>query len=140
MLQFNLLFMSPLQFLERYLRLSDLHDNSDIVRVSKETIVLLRTKSLFLDYKPSQLAAAAFFIAVWKTHNLNKQTCKPLLQMWNNNIAQYAGYLVADIEPAFNAIKNTFKNIINSPKEVTIHLGNQNGGGSQGQNKQGKLI
>ena len=72
MLQFNLLFMSPLQFLERYLRLSDLHDNSDIVRVSKETIVLLRTKSLFLDYKPSQLAAAAFFIAVWKTHNLHK--------------------------------------------------------------------
>lgn len=53
LLHFNLLFMNPYQFLERYLRLSELHENADIVKASKEILLLSRTKTALLDYKPS---------------------------------------------------------------------------------------
>jgi len=52
--------------------MSELHDNADIVKTSRDIMTLVRTKTALLDYKPSLLAAAAFFIAVWKVHQLNK--------------------------------------------------------------------
>ena len=52
-LHFNLIFMSPYQFLERFLRLSELHDNPEIVKVSKDILLLARTKTALLDFKPS---------------------------------------------------------------------------------------
>jgi len=68
LLNCNLLFLGPLQFLERYLRLSNFHENEEVVKLASEIIIMCRTKIQLAEFKPSQIAAASFFLAVWKVH------------------------------------------------------------------------
>jgi hypothetical protein len=67
--------VSPLQFLERFLRLSEYQEHTQVVSITKDVIIMARGKAVFLDYKPSLIAAAAFFVAIWKVNNLDNITC-----------------------------------------------------------------
>ena len=78
-LGFNLIFMSPFQFLERFLRLTDFHEHQEIVDLAKEILLKARLRCASLEFKPSLLAASSFFLAVWSSQKLNQKTCLPLL-------------------------------------------------------------
>lgn len=63
-LQFDLNFLCPLHFLERFLRLSRLHDDYKITTIAEELCKQSLTKMEFLNFKPSVVAAAALTIAI----------------------------------------------------------------------------
>ena len=71
-LNFDMNFLSPLTFLERFLRLGEVHEDFKVNTIAEELCKLAMTKIEFLDYKPSQIAAAAYIIA----HNLSTSTSK----------------------------------------------------------------
>jgi hypothetical protein len=62
-LDFDFIILSPLTFLERFLRLADLHEDYKIVTLSEELCKLSMTKVSFLDYKPSIIAGCALILA-----------------------------------------------------------------------------
>lgn len=52
-LNFDMNFLSPLTFLERFLRLADLQEDFKVNTLAEELCRLAMTKIEFLDYKPS---------------------------------------------------------------------------------------
>jgi len=86
-LNFDMNFLSPLTFLERFLRLGEVQEDFKINTVAEELCKLAMTKIEFLDYKASQIAAAAYILA----HNLsysssNKEPIKLTTNCWNENL------------------------------------------------------
>jgi len=72
--------------------------------MAKDILIRSKAKALSLEFKPSQIAVASFFLSVWLVEKLSTKTCQPLLQIWNDNLAQITGYAVKDIEPVFKAL------------------------------------
>lgn len=64
LMQFDFNLLSPLTFLERFLKISDYQDDKKIVKVSHELLKLVATSHKFLIYKPSIIAAAILVLAV----------------------------------------------------------------------------
>src|SRR5438874_1607688 len=85
-LNFDMNFLSPLTFLERFVRLGDLHEDFKVNTIAEELCKLAMTKVEFLDYKPSQIAAAAYILA----HNLANSSAKEQVKLstncWNENL------------------------------------------------------
>lgn len=63
-LNFDMNYLSPLVFLERFLRLSEVHKEESISNLAKELCQRAVAKIKFLDYKPSEMAGAALLMAV----------------------------------------------------------------------------
>jgi Cyclin, C-terminal domain len=71
-LNFNLNFLCPLIFLERFLRLANVEKNEKLVLLAKELCQRAVAKIYFLNYKPSQIAAASYLLAVNLSNTQNK--------------------------------------------------------------------
>jgi len=71
MLDFDFNFISPLFFLERFLRLADLQIDKDVTMLAKELSIRARMKASFLEWKPSVIAGACIFLSVSFTHELS---------------------------------------------------------------------
>jgi hypothetical protein len=63
-LDFNMNLLSPLTFLERYLRLMNLHENLKVKALAVELCLRSMAKIIFLDYKPSMIAATSLILAI----------------------------------------------------------------------------
>lgn len=63
MLDFDFNFLSPLSFLERFLRLSECPKDSQLSVISLEIIKIAAADMSFLDFKPSEIAGAALVIS-----------------------------------------------------------------------------
>jgi hypothetical protein len=74
-LSFDLSFISPMFFLERYLRLANLHDDFNVSKMAKELSIRAKMRAAMLDFKPSVIAAASLFLAVSSVHELNSKNC-----------------------------------------------------------------
>jgi hypothetical protein len=61
---FDMNFLSPLVFLERFLRLSEVHKDESVCNLAKELCQRAVAKIRFLDYKPSEIAGAALLLAI----------------------------------------------------------------------------
>jgi len=55
--------------------------------MAKDILIRSKAKALSLEFKPSEVAVASFFLAVWLVEKLSTKTCQPLLQIWNDNLA-----------------------------------------------------
>ena len=80
-LDFNLQHTSPIPFLERFLRIFNL-DNSRadkpvrlIQKLAKNYIKFMQRESCFLDFRPSQIAAAALLFAINITQSPVAKVC-----------------------------------------------------------------
>lgn len=65
--------VSPLTFLERYLRLLNVQDNDKIKSLALELCLRSMTKIIFSDFKPSIIAGAALLLGIniyYKNHNV----------------------------------------------------------------------
>jgi hypothetical protein len=58
-LEFDLNILSPVPFLERFLRLSEQLDNKDLARIAKDLCVLAKARCQFLKFKQSTIALGA---------------------------------------------------------------------------------
>jgi hypothetical protein len=63
-LQFDFNYPSSLTFLERFLRLAEHHKHQTIAQVSEDLLKVAATRSAFLEYRPSRIAAAVIVMAV----------------------------------------------------------------------------
>jgi transcription initiation factor TFIIIB Brf1 subunit/transcription initiation factor TFIIB len=63
-LDFNVSLVSPLTFLERFLRLLNVHDNDKIKQLAIEICLRSMTKIIFYDFKPSIIAGSALLLAI----------------------------------------------------------------------------
>ena len=63
-LSFDFNFASPIQSMERYLRLLNYDQNQIVYDMSYQICKFQLNDSMFLDYKPSQIAAAACLISI----------------------------------------------------------------------------
>ena len=61
---FDFSFISPLPFLERFMRLSDLHIEEGVTSLCVELLKLSSIQIRFLEHRPSHIAAAAFVLAL----------------------------------------------------------------------------
>lgn len=84
--------------------------------MAKDILIRCKSRSACLDFKPSQVAVAAFFLSVWMVEKLSTKTCQPLLQVWNDNLAEITGYTVKDIEPIFKGLQ---KLVGTQPGDIT---------------------
>lgn len=105
-LNFDLNFLSPLIFLERFLRLTNLHLNGKLVLLSKELCQRAAARIAFLEFKPSEIAAAALIMAYNLTFShQNKHSQKPnALSFWDENLMILTGYSQSELEYAFKAV------------------------------------
>lgn len=62
-LDFNLHMLSPLPFLERFLRLINLEEDDYVSKLSKEVCFMARCSHKYLNLLPSEIAAGAYVIA-----------------------------------------------------------------------------
>jgi len=97
-LEFNLNFDSPLTFLERFLRLLEVHDDEVIVVAAKDICLKAKTESSLLGYLPSELGAACVIWAV----NLVREKNEVSLKYWNLEVEKYSGISQGKIANAFN--------------------------------------
>jgi hypothetical protein len=61
---FDFNFISPLPFLERFMRLSELQNNKNLRYVCLELLKLVTSQIKFLDYRPSLIAAASYVMGL----------------------------------------------------------------------------
>jgi hypothetical protein len=61
---FDFNFLSPLPFLERFLRLAELHTDRNVTHIAIELLKLQASQINFLEFKPSLVAAAALVLAL----------------------------------------------------------------------------
>lgn len=64
LMQFDFNLLSPLTFLERFMKISDYQDDKRILKVSHELLKLVSSSHKFLSYKSSMIAAAILVLAV----------------------------------------------------------------------------
>jgi len=72
-MDFNMTLVSPLTFLERYLRILNVQDNDKIKSLALELCLRSMTKIIFSDFKPSIIAGAALLLGIniyYKNHNV----------------------------------------------------------------------
>lgn len=72
-MDFNMTLVSPLTFLERYMRLLNVQDNDKIKSLALELCLRAMTKIIFLDFKPSIMAGAALLLGIniyYKNHSI----------------------------------------------------------------------
>lgn len=72
-MDFNMTLVSPLTFLERYMRLLNVQDNDKIKSLALELCLRAMTKIIFSDFKPSIIAGAALLLGIniyYKNHNI----------------------------------------------------------------------
>lgn len=100
-LNFDMNFLSPLTFLERFLRLGDLQEDYKVNTIAEELCKLAMTRIQFLDYKPSQIAAAAYVLATNLSNSPAKDQVKFSVQCWNESLEKYSGYSKNDIQKVF---------------------------------------
>ena len=63
-LEFDFNYPSSLTFLERFLRVADLHTDIQVVSLAEDLLKVAAARILFLDFKPSQVAASALVLAL----------------------------------------------------------------------------
>jgi hypothetical protein len=61
---FDFSMISPLPFLERFMRLCEVHDDFFMDTISLEILKQLLSISKFLEYRPSLIAAATFIVTL----------------------------------------------------------------------------
>lgn len=64
LMQFDFNLLSPLTFLERFMKISDYQDDKKVVKVSHELLKLVASSHKFLSFKPSNIGAAILVLAV----------------------------------------------------------------------------
>lgn len=79
-LDFNLTLLSPLSFLERFLRLTNTDCDQKLSILAKEICFVAKCKSQFLNFKSSYIAACALIIA----HNMCFNNAIPSLKVWDS--------------------------------------------------------
>ena len=62
-LSFDFNLPNSLPFLERFLRLAELHTEPTIVDTAHLLLLVAASRSVFLDFRPSRIAACAIIIA-----------------------------------------------------------------------------
>lgn len=70
-LQFDFNYPSSLTFLERYLRLAELQNDCVLIQAADDLLKVAASKIVFLDYKPSLVAAASICLGIALT-DVNK--------------------------------------------------------------------
>lgn len=115
-LNFDMNFLSPLTFLERFLRLSDLQEDFKMNTIAEELCRLAMSKVEFLDYKPSQIAAAAYIIANNLSSSSTKESVKLSTNCWNEFLQKHSGYSKTDVQKAFLEMQ-AFINLNNNANE-----------------------
>lgn len=63
-LNFDFRFLDPMIFLDRFLRLSNLHKNTKVISIAREICQRAAAKSSFLEFRPSEIAASSLLMAV----------------------------------------------------------------------------
>eukprot|EP01117_Protostelium_nocturnum_P017258 TRINITY_DN7000_c0_g1_i1.p1 TRINITY_DN7000_c0_g1~~TRINITY_DN7000_c0_g1_i1.p1 ORF type:complete len:485 (-),score=150.89 TRINITY_DN7000_c0_g1_i1:51-1505(-) len=95
-LDFNLNVPSPLHFLRRYSKAA--HSDSVVHTLSKYYIELTTLEYSFLEYTPSQIAAASVYLARATAQNIpNIEGIGAVL--WNPTIQHYTGYSLKELSP-----------------------------------------
>jgi hypothetical protein len=120
-LNFEMNFVSPLTFLERYLRLLNLHENHKVKALAVELSLRAMAKIIFLDYKPSIIAAAALVLAVSirkervTSHGLDRDHPAMInpysLSCWSDTLQELTGYKAKELEDSFLLMATILTNI-----------------------------
>lgn len=63
-LSFDFNNVSPAVFLERFLRVAGIHEDESLLSLGYDILKLTYSKAAFLEYKPSNMAAAALVLAL----------------------------------------------------------------------------
>ena len=106
-LQFELTFPTPFSFLDRFLRLADLHKHSNVIKMSTDLLQVASTHSIFLDCRPSIIAAAAIVLSMNLTHGTsesNRASKSYSFDYWTHKLEVMTGIEIEDIEDVFNVL------------------------------------
>ena len=107
-LHFDFNMISPLTFLERFLRISDFYLDPSVSQLSHHYIKLAMASIAFLDYRPSHLAAAALLLAI-SVLSQSAQKFKMqdhCLNFWNKKLTTTTGIKVEDFTETFKVLLN----------------------------------
>ena len=104
LLGFDLIFVSPLSFLERYLRLANLHLEKELGEKAKSLCIFARVKPQMLKYKPSLIAGACLFIAMAYIYEINESNCNEFLTIWNTSVVAHTGYTLKDFDGCYTEL------------------------------------
>jgi transcription initiation factor TFIIIB Brf1 subunit/transcription initiation factor TFIIB len=63
-LSFDFNYPSPLPFLERFMRLCELHKDEEICEQAVELLKIASSRIVFLDFRPSNIAASALILSL----------------------------------------------------------------------------
>lgn len=85
-LHFDLNILCPLNFLERFLRLTNLHEDYKVTTISEELCKQSMTKMSFLNYKPSAVAASALVIAMSLANSPQEGNVIPSIEYWGKDL------------------------------------------------------
>lgn len=91
-LQFDFNYPSALTFIERYLRLAELQNDTVLIQATDDLLKVAASKIVFLEYKPSLLAAAAFCLGIALTDVKRQSTSRrtePLHQALKPSVSHY---------------------------------------------------
>lgn len=118
-MQFDYNFPGPIQSLERYLRILDYDQNKTVYDMSYQICKFQLNDSLFLDYRPSQIAVCSLLIAINiyerdsnKPNFFKTQNGMKLLNtdIWNNpEIVSLTGYSIEMIKEPLYHLSNFIK-------------------------------
>jgi len=91
-LDFNVILITPFHFLERYLRLLNLENDLSVKNIAVELCIRAVTKSIFLDYRPSIIAATALLLSINLNSDKEIQSFEENINIWSVKIEKLSGY------------------------------------------------
>jgi len=108
-LDFDLSTLSPLTFVERYLRLLNIEMNEKVALVAKKICVVSRCKHQYTHYQPSLIAASSLILSLSIfTENSNY----PIMEKWNDDLERFTLYTRKDLEPIVHAMVPIYKTML----------------------------
>mmetsp|Transcript_29734 Transcript_29734/g.28903 ORF Transcript_29734/g.28903 Transcript_29734/m.28903 type:complete len:144 (+) Transcript_29734:790-1221(+) len=108
-LDFDLTTLSPLTFVERYLRLLNIEMNEKVALVAKKICIACRCKHQYTHYQPSLIAASSLILSLSIfTENSNY----PIMEKWNDDLERFTLYTRKDLEPIVHAMVPIYKTML----------------------------
>ena len=108
-LDFDLSTLSPLTFVERYLRLLNIEMNEKVALVAKKICIACRCKHQYTQYQPSLIAASALILSLSIFNGENKS---PVLEKWDDDLERFTLYTRTDLEPVVQSMVSIYKTML----------------------------
>ena len=111
LLDFDFNFLSPLTFVERYLRLLNIENTEKLGKIAKKVCLAAKCRSRLSKFEPSMIAAGAIVISLSIFQRSSKT---PVLDVWNDEMERVCLYCRNDLVPIVTEMDHIYKSIMDN--------------------------